>query len=713
MATAKIRPYVRRFTENREVVIDGFEIPVPLPDMPPRREMVNNVKFLGLEMQVPKQKFVRTVIPADLQSWQKPQKDVFIAEEWHRRINGVWVLIKGDPYYFPGTAYVYFNYWYTERGTLPDFRMEALEYFWINDMIERDPNCYGILDIKCRRLGDTEKELFLGWEIATRYKNSWFGMQNQSEPDAKANFTRAVIGAQRMPFFFQPVLFSGDTPQEVMVWRFPQQSAGNKRTDRRLELNSKMDFRATKDRAYDGKRLRRYHLDEPGKISPTVMHVLNAWEIVRMTLSMYNGKVIVGKAALTTTVEELGDGSAVEIIQALWDQSDPSDLNANGRTTSGLYRCFRSYLLAAEVDEWGFHKMDEAKRQRDNDIEGLRRKGKYDQIVALKRRQPANIHEALATSGTDCILGAHLIDEQTSQVEEMLAGGRDWPQRAVRGDFHWSEAFGSAVMWRPSEHGKFYVSGHPPRPNSRHHDGQGWLPDNTGQFAGGADPIDHMQTKKTKKKQVKGEEDKNGASDAALAIGRIFDLANENEDLEFDEFGNIENTEAMATNRCVCTYRNRPFDPHIYYEDVLKALIYFGCQCNVEMNKPGIMVWLMQKGYGGYLSRKPVTLDRRVLMTGRQRRDDIGTTSTVSSIGSYVESIVRHNTQFIGTHTHLDLLRDMRKFNGEADNRTKRDITVAWGMARTLMDSISFVEERNSKKKPFTSAPFSLFSQEN
>jgi len=701
--------YVKRFTQGNVIEVDGFEMPVRLPDMPARSTMQN------FYLPERKQKFQRTVVPKDLEQWQKPKREEFIANEWHKRLNGIWILIKGEPVYLTGAAYVFFNYWYMETGNLPTFRMEAVEYFWVSDMAELDHTCFGLLDIKCRRVGDTEKEIFLGWEMCTRYRNSWFGMQNQSDTDAKANFQRAVLGAQRMPFFFAPVLFAGDTPQGEMIWRFPQNRVAGVRIDRKLELGSKMDFRPTKERLYDGKRLRRYHLDEPGKISPVVMNCHTTWQIVRLCLSLNNGQRIIGKAALTTTVEELGDGASVTIMQKLWDESNPNDVNELGRTTSGLWRIFRGYLLGADVDEYGFHKRAEAKRMRDIEIENLRKRNQYDQIVQLKRKQPANIHEALATSGTDCILGAHLIDEQISVVEEMIAAGRDWPQRPVTGDFVWSGVFGSPVLWKPSPHGKFEVSSHPPVPNKRIMESGGWVPDSVDLFAAGADPIDHITAKKTQKKvQFKEDGSAHGAgSDGALTIGAMFNDIREMVPLEYDEHGNILNTEEMITNRCVCIYAERPFNPYVYYEECLKALIYFGCKVNIETQKPGMISWMIEKGFIGYLAKRPIIVDPKALIAGGRKSEDIGTPATPGSIDAYVGAIKRHNSQFIGTHTHLRLLRDMRQFNGQADNRTKRDLTVAWGNTLTMMNNSTFEQEQLAKTNRPMGIPFSLFAYDN
>jgi len=257
------KTYAQRLTRN----IPGFEVPVPLPDMPPRKEMVN------FELNVTKQKFVRTEVPHDIKNWEKKREDQFVADEWHKRLNGVWYLIKGEPVYVTGPAYVFFNYWQTEGGTLPHFRMEAVDYFQVWDFILDSPKCYGLLDIKCRRVGDTEKALFCGWELVTRYKNSNFGMQKTTDDEAWKNFQRVVKSNRFMVYFFKPVPFDSDSPSKRLDFKYPKTKNNKKQRsakedikyDPKTELGSSIDYRPTELKAYDGERLRYYYLDEPGK----------------------------------------------------------------------------------------------------------------------------------------------------------------------------------------------------------------------------------------------------------------------------------------------------------------------------------------------------------------------------------------------------------------------------------------------------------------
>ena len=141
--------YIKSYAPNPKTIRIG-EYDVPLPVQPPLEEMIN----FGVRRR--QQIFERTKVPKGLKRQDERDQRKFIQGEWHKRRNGVWYLINGKPVYLTGPAYTFFNYWPVESGGMPDFRMEAVEFFLLWEMVERDKNCFGLLDIKARRLCDTE-----------------------------------------------------------------------------------------------------------------------------------------------------------------------------------------------------------------------------------------------------------------------------------------------------------------------------------------------------------------------------------------------------------------------------------------------------------------------------------------------------------------------------------------------------------------------------
>lgn len=693
--------YVKRYSQQLTTEIEGFELPVELPDMPPRKEMVN----YGLPAE--KQFFVRTEVPKDLAN-NKEKEAAFVRDEWHKRWNGIWILIKGQPVYITGPAYVFFNYWHTEAGPLPDFRMEAVAWFQIWDMVLRSSRCYGILDIKGRRVGDTEKALFCGWELITRYRKSWFGMQNTTESDAWENFNRVVMSNRSMVYFFKPVPFDTDMPKSIMEFKFPAQRPGSKdkkriKYDLSIELDSKIDYKATEVKKYDGKRLRFYHLDEPGKIAVSKMDIVKQWGIVKLCLTKANGKYLIGKAMLTTTVEQLGDGSTVEKMKELWDGSNPTATSEHGETSNGLWRWFRSYKFGADIDQYGHHLVEEATIARNARIEQLLRDKQFDVLTAYKRQFPATIEEALVPSEAECSFNAYLLDEQTRKLNQMVTSGQEWPTKPRRGNLEWMNGFGSNVRWIPDDNGRWEISQHPGNPNNRHQVSPGvWAPGNF-EFAGGVDPIDHLKPQRD-------------ASNGAIAIGAINNpnLEPYSAQLEFDEHGNVTNPHMLMSDRCSCTYRNRPNNPYDFYDDVIKTVVYYGCRVNVETQKPGVINYMNQKGYGQFIANQPLTTNHKVLSTRTHRNmQSQGTPANTETIASYIEAIKVHVQTKSGTYTHMDLLSDMRQFTGEKKNRTERDLTVAWGWALVLMNSMAYLSEKKTQTQKWPVLPFKTYQHNN
>ena len=690
--------YVKRYTEGRTTTWRGFERPVELPDMPNLKDIVNYGRSVRL------QKFERTIVPENLHLDPKKEEE-FVKAEWHKRLNGVWIYIKGEPVYLTGPAYVFFNYWYTEAGSLPDFRMEAVAWFQIWDMALRDPRCYGILDIKGRRCGDTEKSLFCGWELVTRYRHSWFGMQNTTEKDAAENFDRVVLSNRAMVYFFKPVLFDSDMPKAIMEMKFPAQKVHSEKKkkvkyDRKIELNSKIDYKPTKLKKYDGKRLRFYHLDEPGKITPSEMDVVKQWGIVKLCLTKTNGKYLVGKSIWTTTVEKLGDGGTVERMQKMWDSSNPNAVSSFGETSSGLWRWFRDYKYGADVDEYGYHMEDDATQIRDATIDQYLKEKDFESLTEYKRKFPATIEEALVPTEGECSFNAYLIDEQTRFLDAAIKSGEEWPTKPRTGNLEWIAGYGSGVRWIPDPNGRWEISAHPQNPNQRAIGPNGKYMPTTIEYAAGCDPVDHLKPMRD-------------ASFGAIAVGALHNPAMERHGhlFKFDEHGNILNQYMQVTNRCACVYRNRPNNPHDFYDDVIKTVTYFGCKVNVESNKPGLINYMNMKGFGAYLSNQPFMTDHKAWARRQQRNvASAGTPAATETIGSYIEAIKVHVQTSIGTYTHPMLLADMRQFTGDKDNRTKRDITVAWGWALVLMNSMSYLSEKKEAVKGLKTLPFRTFN---
>jgi len=670
--------YIKTFTKNNFCEIKGVEIPIRLPDMPPRSEMMN------YDLPKSQQIFRRIDVPKDLAKWEPKKEEEFIRREWHRRWNGVWMLIGGEPVYFTGCAYLFFNYWRAESGDYPDFRYEAIEYFQILDHVENDPNYYGIFDVKPRRIGDTEKTLCYGWDLITRYRSSWFGMMNKSDVDAQENFDRVVMSNRDMVYFFRPKSTGTDMPKEELIFRYRSTTAENTHLEQIQELRSRIDFKPTLFGAYDGKRLRFFHGDEPSKIRASKMRWSEQWPVVKLCLSLENGRRIIGKAALTTTVEDMDEGESIDEMRKLWDASNPLSLNKNNQTISGLLRVFRGYWLTAPVDQFGRHRVEEETKRREETIAQMRRAGLASEIVSYKRKFPASVEDALAVPDRDCVLLPHLLDEQIGKLQRNNMLGISYLNKPVRGNLVWKNGFGSDVEWRPSDNGRWSISGHPDIPNNRDFLNGYASPGNKGKFAMGVDPVDDYKPD-------------GGGSYGAMAIHRMFDPTVE--DPAADAWGPNPIREKMITDRCCLTYRYRPDNPYDFYEDCLMTAIYYGVDMLIEKAKPGLITYCEHKSYHKYLAFNP---NMKVSIHKQVRAVDYGAPASSEAITAYVRELKSAVAIKVAAQTHLDLLEDHKQFTGTPQNRGKRDLTVAYGWALLYAQSMFIKTEkqkrRNSRK---------------
>ena len=153
--------YVATYNDGNTTINPYVEVPISLPDMPPEEDMFN----YGLPQE--EQVWRPVVMPKGFRQlpWQKQKT---IADEmWHRRRNGEWWLINGEPTYLTGTAFLFFNFWHIANKTLPTFKIQCVWWFQVLRAVELDNDCFGVVEVKPRRAHSTEMSLCWGWDMVT------------------------------------------------------------------------------------------------------------------------------------------------------------------------------------------------------------------------------------------------------------------------------------------------------------------------------------------------------------------------------------------------------------------------------------------------------------------------------------------------------------------------------------------------------------------
>ena len=645
-------------------------IKIQLPEKPKKKDIL----FSNLPKK--KQKWSRTEMPSGLSPDTASKYADFINQEFDRRANGVWFMNNGVPTYITGEHYYYLNWCKLDIG-YPNYRDRDRRFYMFWDHCTKDPDCFGLVMVKHRREGASYKgAAMLLYEVTANY-NAHGGIISKTGADAKSLFTdKMVYMFRNLPFFFQPIIDGSDNPKSTLSFNQPgQKISKNFKTVTKSEaLNSKIDWRNTKENSYDSVKLLRYLCDEAGKWVDA--NVEKNWEVVRSCLTL--GDKIIGKCFMPSTVNELSK-SGGENFKNLWYDSDPDDVDANGRTRSGLYQYFTPAYDGYEgfIDEYGMSVIDTPSEEQSKYIKktiGAKEflqnirdsyKNNTSKLSEEKRQRPFNIDEAFRSDVNNSLFDVERIYQQ-------IDFNNSSNPVTVYGDFVWKGGVeDSEVVWQPRKNGKFHMAWIPPdeRRNKKDTKNGRLYPGNHVELVAGCDPYDHDTTTDGRR------------SDAAAYVYKKFSM--------MDDFSSV----------FVCEYIHRPPKAEIFYEDMIKMCYFYGCQILVENNKVGIIKYFERRGYNNYLMDRPesthTSSSRTQKTKGIPSTGAAVLTAQAEAVSSYIYDHVGVNNETgeMGKCYFNKLLEDWSKF--EIDNRTKYDATVASSIA--LLAAQKFVKPKSKQ----------------
>ena len=651
-------------------VIEIHGLEVALPKKPPRSEILFHDQPKKLQM------WRRQPMPEELQrigsmdEWfEKPAEfrkrfSPFIEKEFERRRNGVWFYNNGVPTYITGRHYMLLQWSKIDIG-YPYYLAFQREIFLHMAACEADPRCIGQLYTKCRRSGYTNICASVLVDEATQVKDKLLGIQSKTGKDSQENiFMKKVVPIfKSYPFFFKPIQDGTTNPRMELAFREPSKRiTKNNKTSRAGDaLNTIINWKNTTNNAYDGEKLHMLYLDEAGKWEKPV-DIREAWRIERTCLIV--GRRIIGKALVGSTVNPMDKGG--EEYKTLWEDSNPHERNANGRTKSGLYRIFIPAYDALEgfFDEYGnavTEDPDSAVRGIDGEhidvgsktyLKNERDSLKNDpsELNEVVRQFPFTEDEAFRDSIEGSLFNIGKIYQQIDWNNNMF------PNPVVRGNFMWKEK-DKEVIFSPNPNGRFRVSWHPDAQDRNkviEYRGKK-KPGNSHIGVGGVDSYDLDQT-------VDGR-----GSKGALHLYNKFNMH-------------------APSNMFVVEYASRPDLASIFYEDVLMAAFYYGYPLLVENNKYGIVRYFESRGYDEYL------LDRPAHLTSSSSKVSVKTKGIPSNstdvIQSHAHAIETYIHDHVGLKAETDEVGNMY-FNRTLEdwigykitNRTKFDLTISSGLA--------------------------------
>ncbi len=592
------------------------------------------------------------------------EREKYLDTIWGWRRNGMFFLNNGNIEYVTGIHWFVLNC-IIDQGEKIIWIDSDRDFWHLWDLIENDPKCLGLVYSTHRREGKTVK----GYSILLEYCGSEFNkrgaIQSKTMPDSSEYFDRLVYSWTKLPIYFKPIHTGVKNPKTELVFAEPSTRAVNKNEFEYYKvLNSSIDYKSSKEKAYDGIKLHRALFDEEGKT--TEANVDKRWDVNRPCFMEGLTKVI-GKSLHTTTVEnEEGEsrtnksaalGESVLNFKKIWDGSDINDRDDNGMTKSGLYRYFKSsiYGMRDFVDDYGYSDPVAANQFIENTLASL----EGDKALAFRRKYPRTEQDMWGTMEGENGLDINKIIEQKSWNKTHVSNTDNSNIKIQRGDFRWANQFGGAVLWIPNPNGRWQVAWLPKLENTNQ-----WYEKNGIRFPKnylegvlGVDPIDDTSTGTEK------------PSDFAAVTFRI---------------GGIQ--ESMFNNAFVNSYCCRTTYPEAHFEDMLMAAIFYGYQICIEDNRTYFKNWLRERGFMGYLTPRPMETapDSKILT-----ELDFGIPTTSARVRdllfNYLAVYVYENCGYgkdgsIGNVFIEDILNDWIKFKPSV-RWTKYDLTVACLMA--------------------------------
>jgi hypothetical protein len=627
-----------------------------------------------------KQKWTRLQPPKALTRENASDFVDYIEEEFRRRMEGLWFYNNGVPTYITGSHYMFIQWSKIDVG-YPDYRAANRTFFIFWEACKLDKNSYGMCFLKNRRSGFSYMASSETVNLSTMTYESRFGILSKTGADAKTMFTDKVVRIYRnYPFFFQPIQDGSSNPRVELAFREPAKkiTKNQKHIENSEALNSSIDWKNTGDNSYDGEKLKLLVHDEAAKwIGQN--SIKKNWSVTQTCLLL--GRKIVGKCLMGSTANKLQDGGS-EYKDIFYD-SDMGEKDLNGRTKSGLYKLFIPAYdnLEGFIDEYGNSVIETPKEPVMGVDEMLIDVGAKDYIQnrrdalkndttslsEFKRQFPFTIEEAFRNDTQSCIFDVEKIYQQMDYNEV-----NNTP--TTKGEFIWKNgAQDSEVIWIPHRKGKWEITWVPETQNqnvvsSRYNKK---FPGRSGELVAGCDPYDHDTTTDGRR------------SDAAAHVFHKFSMSSD------------------ASMQFVCEYINRPPKAEIFYEDMIKMCVFYGCQILVENNKVGILKYFENRGYYEYLMDRP-DMTHTEWSRGRQKTKGIpGSGAAVinaqaEAIATYIYDHVgmKSDTGEMGRCYFNTLLDDWSRF--EIDNRTKYDASISSSLA--LLASQKYIKPKKELK---------------
>ena len=610
----------------------------------------------------------------------------YIEEEFERREFGVWFMNNGKPTYISGSHYMYLQWTSIDVG-YPDYR-EANRILWLHwEACKADKRSFGQDYLKIRRSGFSFMSSSECINTGTLAKDARVGILSKTGSDAKKMFTDKVVPINnRLPFFFKPIMDGMDKPKTELAFRIPaekitKKNMYNTEKDELFGLDTTIDWKNTDDNSYDGEKLLLLVHDESGKwLKPN--NILNNWRVTKTCLRL--GSKIIGKCMMGSTSNALNKGG--EEFKKLYQDSDVTKRNGNGQTKSGLYSLFipMEWNMEGFIDVYGmpvFRTPDSPVLGIDGEliiqgavdyweaeVESL--KNDADALNEFYRQFPRTESHAFRDESKQSIFNLTKIYQQIDYNDSLIMD-----HHITRGTLSWKNGIkDTEVIFNPDSRGRFRVS---------------WTPNK------------NLQNRVVEKKGIKhpGNEHLGAFGCDSYDISGVVGGGGSNGALHGKTKFNMDDA---PSNEFFLEYIARPQTAEIFFEDVLKACVFYGMPILIENNKPRLLYHFKNRGYRGFCMNRPDKQYTKLSKTERELGGIPNSSEDVkqahaSAIESYIEQKIGMGDDLeMGDMVFTRTLEDWAKF--DISNRTKFDASISSGLAIMATQKHLYLPEKKVSK---------------
>lgn len=624
--------------------------------------------------------------------YKEPKLQKFRNQEWARRLDGIHCLINNEITFLTGPTYFYLNWWrsdHPENDGYPIYYDQIRRRFYFRQFCAEDPLCLGYVIAGSRGFGKSTEECAVITEDITRPPTRRRAiLQSKSEDDARDKIFKVKImpSYNALPEFYKPVSNHGSLNDTKLSF-FRPAIRGKQAKDviygDAEELQNIITYVSAKEKAISGDSCASILQDEIGVTDPKKEADVDK-RVQHNRFAVYRNNIKRGLIRATTTVEEMDKGGAE--FKKVWDKSDTRKRTANGFTLSGLYRLFVKDLETTTqfADKYG--KIDELRAKLFHDNERKAREKDHAEFLSYVRKNPREEREMFIVKSEHCHFDAYGLTQRYEaimnlDVKPYRIGNFDWVNGIRHGKIEWIPCFHPESEYEADKdtgemycrHCRYVISYLPPEGicNNVLTENYGtftqYTPQNDIKFRAGLDPFQNSLVL-----------DESRGSKAGFYIKLKYDPILDNPE---------EPTYKHFTDAPCLEYLSRPEDVYDMFEDVLKALWYYGCPILPETNKPAFKEWLKQNGYGGFLLMKPkgITTSDDVL----KPNNDGGANSTSPMISHYTDLIQSDVKRNVNKYCFPRLIYQLLHFD---NSETKKwDAAVAWGF--TLVGAQKKIEE--------------------